>query len=128
MDSADRSRVSCGYDDLSQETYLQVAIGACEHIQRDLTAYSENGTLCIKYFPSSMLQVHNANTLGAGLVARPHFHPRNEAFRELTKKAKQYTAKYQRPDGSWYYGHEADLHWMDNLHTAYILDSFKYHG
>jgi hypothetical protein len=115
------------YDHLSQERFLQIAVSACEHIQRDLGAYSEGGTLCINYFPTSGHQVHNANTLGASLLARTYFHTRNEAFRELAERAMQYTAKYQRPDGSWYYGQEANLHWVDNFHTAYVLDCFKYY-
>jgi polysaccharide biosynthesis protein VpsJ len=115
------------YDHLSQERFLNVAVSACEHIQRDLSTYSVGGLLCIRYFPTSMLQVHNANTLGASLLARTYFHTRNEAFRELAEKAMRYTAKYQRPDGSWYYGQDANLHWIDNFHTAYVLDCFKYY-
>jgi hypothetical protein len=116
------------YDYLSQERFLRVAISACEHIQRDLGAYSEGGTLCINYFPTSKHQVHNANTLGASLLARAYFHTRNEVFREFAEKAMQYTAKYQQPDGSWYYGQEVNLNWVDNFHTAYVLDCFKYYG
>jgi polysaccharide biosynthesis protein VpsJ len=115
------------YDHLSQERFLNVAVSACEHIQRDLSTYSQGGMLCIRYFPASILQVHNANTLGASLLARTYFYTRNEAFRELAEKALRYTTKYQRPDGSWYYGQDDNLHWVDNFHTAYVLDCFKYY-
>jgi hypothetical protein len=40
----------------------------------------------------------------------------------------QYTAKYQRPDSSWYYGEAENLHWVDNFHTAYVLDCFKHYA
>ncbi len=73
-------------------------------------------------------RVHNANTLGGSLLARTYFHTRNEAYRELAQKAIQYTAQYQRPDASWYYGEKANLHWVDNFHTAYVLDCFKYYA
>src|SRR5678816_4671820 len=33
--------------------------------------------------------------------------------------------RYQRSDGSWWYGEKANLHWVDNFHTAYVLDCFK---
>ena len=43
-------------------------------------------------------------------------------------KAIQYTAQHQRPDASWYYGEKANLHWVDNFHTAYVLDCFKHYA
>ena len=43
----------------------------------------------------------------------------------LARKAMQYTAKYQRPDYSWYYGEAANLHWVDNFQPAYVLDCFQ---
>jgi hypothetical protein len=116
------------YDHLSQERFLHIAVSACEHIQHDLIKYSEGGMLCVRYFPTSTLQVHNANTLGASLLARTYFYTRNGAFRELSEKAMRYTATHQRPNGSWYYGEGANLHWVDNFHTAYVLDCFKYYG
>jgi hypothetical protein len=45
----------------------------------------------------------------------------------LAEKAIQYTAQHQRPDSSWYYGEAANLRWVDNFHTAYVLDSFKHY-
>jgi hypothetical protein len=62
------------------------------------------------------------------LLARTFSYTRNETYRELARKAIGYTAKYQRPDGSWYYGEKENLHWIDNFHTAYVLDSFKYYS
>lgn len=116
------------YEHLSQERYLQVAVSACEHIQRDLRAYSEGGTLCINYFPTTTHQVHNANTLGASLLARTYAYTRTEVLREMAQKAMQYTANHQQPDGSWYYGPAANLRWVDNFHTAYVLDCFKHYA
>ena len=45
----------------------------------------------------------------------------------LAQKAMQYTAQHQRSDASWYYGEKHNLHWVDNFHTAYVLDCFKYY-
>jgi hypothetical protein len=115
------------YDFFQEDSYLKVAVSACEHIIRDLGAYRDGDTLCIGYFPTSTHRVHNANTLGASLLARTYSHVHNDAFREHALQAIYYTAKYQRGDDSWYYGEEANLHWVDNFHTAYVLDSFKYY-
>jgi rhamnogalacturonyl hydrolase YesR len=117
-----------GYEHFQNEKYLQVAASACEHIERDLRAYVESDTLCIHYFPTSTHQVHNANTLGASLLARTSAYTHNAAHRAMAEKAMQYTAKYQRADASWYYGEEGNLHWVDNFHTGYVLDCFKRYG
>ena len=107
--------------------YLEVAVSSCEHIARDLGKFPDRESLCIGYFPTQSLRVHNANTLGASLLARTYAFTRNEAYRALAQKSIQYTAQYQRPDSSWYYGEADNLHWVDNFHTAYVLDSFKHY-
>ena len=46
---------------------------------------------------------------------------------ELSQKALSYTAQHQRDDGSWHYGEATHFRWIDNFHTAYVLDSFKHY-
>jgi hypothetical protein len=117
-----------GYDHFKNDRYLQVAVSACEHIMRDLSTCPDGEGACISYIPGQNSQVHNANTLGASLLARTYSHTGNEACRALAEKAMQYTAQHQRPDASWYYGEKANLHWVDNFHTAYVLDCFKHYS
>jgi rhamnogalacturonyl hydrolase YesR len=116
------------HEQLRQPSYLQTAIESCEHILRDLNKMSDGDTVCIGYFPGQNLRVHNANTLGASLLARTYSYTHNEAYRALAQQAIQYTAHYQRADSSWYYGEAANLHWVDNFHTAYVLDCFKHYA
>jgi len=116
------------YHHFRQEQYLKVAVSACEHILHELKAFPDGEGVCITYVPGKNSLVHNANTLGASLLARTYAKTNNESYRELAQKAIQYTAQYQRPDSSWYYGEKANLHWVDNFHTAYVLDSFKHYS
>jgi len=116
-----------GYENFESADFLKVAESSCVHIERDLGTYNEGDSCCIHYFPTSNHQVHNANTLGASLLARTYAHTGNESYRALAEAALRYTAKYQRADGSWYYGEASNLHWIDNFHTAYVLDSFKHY-
>jgi polysaccharide biosynthesis protein VpsJ len=116
-----------GYDHFQKDRYLAIAISACEHIVKDLETFPDGEGVCITYVPGKNSQVHNANTLGASLLARTYAHTHNAAYRELAQKAIQYTAQYQRPDSSWYYGEKENLHWVDNFHTAYVLDCFKHY-
>ncbi len=115
------------YEYFGDPSYMQVAVSACEHILRDLGRHDDGDTHCIGYFPTSKHQVHNANTLGASLLARTYSYVPDEALLQHAKKAIYYTAQYQRSDDSWFYGEESNLHWVDNFHTAYVLDSFKYY-
>jgi rhamnogalacturonyl hydrolase YesR len=116
-----------GYDLFRKQKYLDVAVSACEHILRDLDTLSEGDAICLSYIPLENKQVHNSNTLGGSLLARTFAHTRTESYRLTAQKALQYTANHQRSDSSWYYGEAANLHWVDNFHTAYVLDCFKYY-
>jgi rhamnogalacturonyl hydrolase YesR len=116
------------YDHFHEERYLQMAVSACEHIVRDLGALPFGDGICISYIPITDTQVHNANTLGASLLARTYSHTGNEPYRELALKAMQYTAQHQRPDSSWYYAEKMNHNWVDSFHTAYVLDCFKHYA
>ncbi len=117
-----------GYEHFQDARYLEIAVSACEHILRDLEVTSEGAGACISYIPILNSQVHNANTLGGSLLARVYRHTRNAAYADLARRAMQYTAQHQRADFSWYYGEREDLHWVDNFHTAYVLDCFKHYS
>jgi hypothetical protein len=117
-----------GYDGFQNAEYLEIAVRACEHILLDLKTYPDGDGACINYIPGPECLVHNANTLGASLLARTYSHTRHEKFLVVASKAMLYTAQNQRLDGSWWYGERADMHWVDNFHTAYVLDCFKYYS
>jgi hypothetical protein len=116
-----------GWEHFGRQEYLQIAQSSCEHILRDLEAFPDGEAACIAYVPGKNSQVHNANTLGASLLARTWKITRNAAYLELARKAIQYTAQHQRADGAWFYGEKQNLHWVDNFHTAYVLDCFKHY-
>ena len=113
------------YDHFRNERYLEMAVSACEHIVHDLGTLRDGDGVCISYIPIKDTQVHNANTLGGSLLARTASYTGSESYREKARLAIQYTAQYQRADASWYYAEKTDSHWVDNFHTAYVLDCFK---
>lgn len=116
------------FDHFGDALYLDTAVSACEHILHDLGADEDGDARCINYFPSSSHHVHNANTLGASFLARTYAHTRNQDFRDLAMRAMLYTARFQHANGSWDYGVESNLRWVDNFHTAYVLDCFKHYS
>jgi hypothetical protein len=117
-----------GYEHLRNEIFYRIADSACQHILHDISTYKEDDGVCISYFPAQQIQIHNASTLAASLLARIYSYGRQEAYRDLAERAIRYTARHQRPDGSWYYGEKPNLRWIDNFHTAYVLDCFKHYA
>ncbi len=115
------------YDHFGKQEYLDIAVSICDHILLDLRTQPDGAGLCINYTPGKDSLVHNANTLGAGFLARTYAQTKTEEYRALAQKAMQYTAQYQRSNGAWYYGEKSNLHWVDNFHTGYVLDCFKHY-
>ena len=79
-----------------------------------------------RYTLTSDRLVHNANLLGAGLVAMMAALGGEDGSRATALSAARAAAltsmDAQRDDGSWPYGKDAFLGWSDNFHTAYNLD------
>lgn len=69
------------------------------------------------YHEHSDVLIHNANMLGAAAV--------HQALgdRESASRAVESTLRAQRTDGSWPYGQGSTLGFVDNFHTAYVLNS-----
>src|SRR6185437_6457373 len=115
------------YDHFGENEYLQIAISICNHILKDLGTNPEEAGVCISYTPGSTSWVHNANTLGGSFLARTYKYTNSRLYKELATNSMMYTARHQRPDGSWFYGEKWNLHWVDNFHNGYVLDCFKHY-
>jgi rhamnogalacturonyl hydrolase YesR len=115
------------WEHFHEEAYLDIAASACEHIVNDLALVPSRDGVCISYIPGKHALVHNANTLGASLLARVSAANGNKEYRKLATQAMTYAANCQLPNGAWYYGEKENLHWVDNFHTAYVLDCFLHY-
>jgi polysaccharide biosynthesis protein VpsJ len=116
------------FEHFGTPAYLDVARSACTHIVRDLQAFKHGDSVCITYVPGLRCEVHNANTLGASLLARTSSFTGDAIYRDLARKSILYTVTHQQPEGSWYYGEKDNLHWIDNFHTAYVLDCLRHYS
>ena len=112
------------YEELGEDKYLDVAKSSCNFILNDLEHIPErNGSICISYIPIGRAKVHNANMLAVSLLSRVWKHTGDQKLLDLAQKAIAYTLQCQREDGSWWYGENKMLHWVDNFHTGYVLNS-----
>jgi len=113
------------YTDSNTEEYLDFAVGACEFILNELVLFEDEGSLCFGYVPGEKARVHNANMLGAALLARVYSLTGNPRYYEKSRKAMAYSLAALNEDYSWPYG-ELDHHrFIDNFHTGYNLVALK---
>lgn len=113
------------FEILKKEKYLNIAVSICNFIIKDLNKEETDKGSCISYIPGKQISLHNSNMLGAGMLARTCKYIRNEQAMKIAQDAVEYSCERQLQNGSWYYGEAKPYHWIDNWHTAYILDSLK---
>ena len=112
------------FEQTEDERYLDVAENVCQWILTLPSEKTKDGN-CLSYTGAYQHSVHNANLLGVGMLARTwKYRPRPE-YLEVAQSGASYTCASQRTDGSWLYAEDAQHPWIDNFHTAYILDSLK---
>ncbi|HET6178767.1 MAG TPA: hypothetical protein VFE61_17700 [Candidatus Sulfotelmatobacter sp.] len=112
------------YEQTGEERYLEIAESVCRWVLTLPRERTQEGS-CLSYTGVYQHSVHNANLLGAAMLARTWSHRRTPEYLEVSREAVRYTCARQRLDGSWLYAQDAQHPWIDNFHTAYILDSLK---
>ena len=113
------------YTDSKAREYLGLTIGACEFILNELILFEDEETLCFGYILGEQARVHNANMLGAALLARVYFHTRNQDYYEKSQKAMAYSVAALNEDYAWPYGELPHHRFIDNFHTGYNLVSLE---
>ena len=77
--------------------------------------------VCFSYAPLDNAKIYNASLLAGEVLA----YAGDAEDLQLARKAVQFVINGQRDDGSWLYG-PGEIHgWVDNFHTAFILDSLR---
>lgn len=115
------------FDVTGDEWLLRVADSACKWILELPREHTATGD-CISYMAHLQSSIHNANMLGAGILARTAKHTGSEECRRVARQAMEYSCSRQRPDGSWWYAETPEHHWIDNFHTGYNLDGLKHYA
>ena len=112
------------YEQTRHERWLKIAESVCRWIlalPREKTAAGS----CLSYLAHVQSSIHNANMLGAAMLAHTAKHNGSTEYREVARSAMEYSCTRMRPDGSWWYAEDERYHWVDNFHTGYNLDSLK---
>jgi len=112
------------YEVTGGSRWLDIADSACRWIM-DLPREKTDRGACLSYLAHGQSSIHNANLLGAAMLARTAKHTGNSEFAEVARSAMEYSCTRQLPDGSWWYAEDPRYHWIDNFHTGYNLDSLR---
>jgi hypothetical protein len=112
------------YEITDDKWFLEIAESACDWIMNLPREKTATGN-CLSYMAHVQESIHNANMLGAALLARTAKNNGSSSYREVACSAMEYSVSRQLPDGSWWYAEDQSYHWIDNFHTGYNLDSLK---
>lgn len=102
---------------------LELAKSIGDFIVNDLNRMEEGDSLCFSYTPLDRYAVHNANLLGASILARLGANIDDSQLQETAMDAARYSLRFQRPDGSWFYAERAGSNWIDSFHTGFNLQA-----
>lgn len=101
---------------------LELALGAAEFFSHHVPQTETETGAYFGYLPGDATPIHNASMLVAALLVRVSRLTGREDLRDAADAAVQYTVSRQRADGSWPYGEQPHLGWVDSSHTGYVLD------
>ena len=114
------------YHVLNDGDALKVALSACEFILDDLNVLqARTGEICFSYTPLDQRYIHNANLMGAQLLAEVFVQTNQAKLSDKALAAARYTLRHQQLDGSWFYGEAQKEQWADNFHTGFVLVALK---
>jgi hypothetical protein len=114
------------YEISKDEAHLYLARSSCDFILHDLNMTESDEGICFSYTPIDRHIVHNANLLGAGLLARVHSLTGGAELLAHTTKAFNFSISHQEPNGSWAYSEDQARHkkrYQLDFHQGFILDS-----
>ena len=112
------------YKTLKDKYYIDIAASICKWILNLPREKTDTGS-CLSYVALGQSSIHNSNMLGAAMLARAGKILKNNEMIKVAKDAMKYSCSRQLPNGAWWYGEADNLHWIDNFHTGYNLDSLK---
>jgi hypothetical protein len=113
------------YDATRNKEAMEFAIAAGSFILENLILFEESEALCFAYVHGESARVHNANMLGAAILARLYSYTTDPVFYEKSKKAMRYSVNALTPEGAWPYGELPHHRFIDNFHTGYNLTALK---
>jgi rhamnogalacturonyl hydrolase YesR len=112
------------YEITGKNRWLEIADSVCGWLMALPRERTSTGD-CLSYLAFTQSSIHNANMLGAAMLARAAKPLGKPEYQKVAASAMQYSCSRQLSDGSWWYAEALKYHWIDNFHTGYNLSSLK---
>lgn len=112
------------FEQSQDQWFLDIATSACDWIMSLPRERTGSGD-CISYFAHGQESIHNANMLGAAVLARAARVAARQSYQDVAREGMRYSCSRMLDNGAWMYAEEDQYHWIDNFHTGYNLDSLK---
>jgi hypothetical protein len=109
------------YERTHRADLLELAAAVAHFFAEHVPQTKADGGAFFGYLVADRTPIHNASMLAAALLARVARQTGSPGLRERAQSAVDYTVHHQRRDGSWPYGEQQHLSWVDSFHTAYVL-------
>jgi hypothetical protein len=104
------------------ERALEFASGAAEFFLRHVPQTEDADGAFFGYLVGDRTPIHNSSMLVSALLARLGRRLNRSDLTRAAGAGAAYTIARQRPDGSWPYGEQPHLSWVDNFHTGYVME------
>lgn len=111
------------YKTYHDEEVKDILISSARFVLNDLNRSYEGDTFCFSYSPNDYQKVYNATMKGARLLAQVYEITRDIYYLDEAEKTVKFVVNNQNEDGSWFYSKGDARRWVDNFHTAYVLDA-----
>jgi rhamnogalacturonyl hydrolase YesR len=114
------------YELMGNEKALELAIPIKDFILKDLQRTHLDDAYCFSYTPVDTAVVHNANLLGASILARLTQYANDDRLPAAVTASMAYSMRHQHDDGSWFYAETDIQSWIDSFHTGFNLQAIRY--
>lgn len=110
-----------GFELIGDDGQRENVLAAVRFLERELLVRDERAYF--SYLPGEPELIHNANLLACAVLARTARLIGKQSLVEVVEAAIRPSLDAQQPDGSWPYAEGPGYEWVDNFHTAYVLES-----
>ena len=114
------------YELTGNQRALDMAIPIKDFILNDLNRTKLEDTFCFSYTPIDTETVHNANLLGASILAHLTRYCEDNRLTPAALSSLEYSMRHQQDDGSWFYADTSIQSWIDSFHTGFNLQAIRY--